>query len=92
MRPRATRIARAICGMSVRVLSEVGSPVISWIFNARPSQWGSAALVVLTGVAVGRQAAMGMSGAQWTASIIAIAAAVAAATLAHSRMRQDAQA
>ena len=58
--------------------------MINWAINARPIQLASAALVVVIGLALGRQAALGMGPAQWMAGVVAVAAAVSLAVLTHT--------
>jgi hypothetical protein len=55
--------------------------MISLIRSPRFAEWGSAALVVVAALVVGRYAAIGMSPAQWACGVFAVLGSVSVAVM-----------
>jgi hypothetical protein len=51
------------------------------LYSSQAAEWGSAALVFLSGAIVGREASLGMSMAQWSGGIAAVLGSVALAVM-----------
>ncbi len=51
------------------------------LFSNQAAEWGSAALVFLSGAVVGREASLGMSLTQWTGGAAAVLGSVALAVM-----------